>query len=197
MTTTACAASYQYSGGRRDGGYSRELERRGYDNGYRDGLSAGERDARTGRQFSFNRHDDWRDADNGYIRGYGDRNLYKRSFRSGFESGYTEAYNRHGNYGRAPRGDVYPTYPTDPNGNGRAVPRGGFSAAAQNGYRDGIQAGRDDARDHDRFDPVRAKRYREGDHDYNNRYGSRDQYKREYRAAFQQGYEEGYRNQRR
>ena len=37
-----------------------------------------------------------------------------------------------------------------------------------------------------------AKRYREGDHDYNGRYGSRDEYKREYRAAFEQGYREGY-----
>ena len=49
----------------------------------------------------------------------------------------------------------------------------------------------------ERFDPVRAKRYREGDHDYDNRYGSRDQYKQDYRAAFVQGYEEGYRNVRR
>ena len=39
----------------------------------------------------------------------------------------------------------------------------------------------------------RTRRYRDGDHDYNNRYGSRDAYKREYRAAFEQGYREGYR----
>ena len=44
---------------------------------------------------------------------------------------------------------------------------------------------------------VRAKRYREGDHDYNDRYGSRDLYKRDYRAAFTQGYEQGYRQERR
>src|SRR5437773_2143876 len=70
---------------------------------------------------------------------------------------------------------------------------GGYgSPAAQNGYRDGLEAGRKDARDRERFDPVRAKRYRDGDHDYDNRYGSRDVYKREYRAAFEQGYREGY-----
>ena len=40
--------------------------------------------------------------------------------------------------------------------------------------------------------PIRAKRYREGDHDYDSRYGSREDYKREYRAAFEQGYREGY-----
>jgi hypothetical protein len=66
------------------------------------------------------------------------------------------------------------------------------SAAANNGYRDGLEAGRNDARDRERFDPIRAKRYREGDHDYDGRYGSRDDYKREYRSAFEQGYREGY-----
>lgn len=199
MTTTACAAqTYRYPGG--NGGYYRELERRGYDYGHRDGLRAGERDGRSGRPFSFNRHDDWRDADDGYRRGYGDRDVYRRSFRNGFEAGYTDAYNRYGYYGRGPRGSAYPTYPvypTYPSGNGRAVPRGGYSPAAQNGYRDGVEAGRDDARDRDPFDPVRAKRYREGDHDYSSRYGSREEYQREYRSAFQQGYADGYRNQRR
>jgi len=74
------------------------------------------------------------------------------------------------------------------------VPRNGgyYSAAADTGYRDGVEAGRDDARDRRRYDPVRTKRYREGDHDYNNRYGSRDAYKRDYRAAFEQGYRDGY-----
>ena len=73
------------------------------------------------------------------------------------------------------------------------MPRGSYSIATENGYRDGFEAGRDDARDRNRFDPVRSKRYREGDHDYDSRYGSRDAYKAEYRNAFRQGYEEGYR----
>jgi hypothetical protein len=73
-------------------------------------------------------------------------------------------------------------------------PRAAYvSAAARNGYRDGIDAGRNDARHRERFDPVRARRYREGDHDYDRRYGPRDDYKREYRSAFERGYEDGYR----
>ena len=72
-------------------------------------------------------------------------------------------------------------------------PRSAYgSVAARNGYRDGIEAGRDDARHRDRFDPVRARRYRDGDHDYDRRYGPRDDYKRDYRSAFEQGYREGY-----
>jgi hypothetical protein len=87
----------------------------------------------------------------------------------------------------------------------RGYPRGGYpsarevdgSVAARNGYRDGLDAGRDDARHRGRFDPVRARRYREGDHDYDRRYGSRDEYKREYRSAFERGYRDGFERARR
>ena len=81
-------------------------------------------------------------------------------------------------------------------------PRGGYyppparadylSIAARSGYRDGIDAGRDAARHHERFDPVRERRYRDGDRDYDRRYGPRDEYKREYRIAFERGYRDGY-----
>jgi hypothetical protein len=188
----ACATqTYGYRGP--SGGYGRDIERQAYDYGYRDGIRAGERDGRSGRSFSFNRHDDWRDADSGYNRSWGDRDWYRRTYRRGFESGYTESYNRVAGYNRYPQ--VYPAYPAYPGApGGRAVLR---SPAAQAGYRDGFEAGRDDANSRRAFEPQRSRRYREGDHDYDNRYGSRDEYKREYRAAFQQGYEEGFRGGRR
>jgi hypothetical protein len=193
--TPACAGQLYGYGGYPGGGV-RDLERRGYDIGYREGLEQGRNDARRGRDFSYSRHDQYRDADQGYRRSEGDREFYRRSYRQGFQTGYTEAYNRNARGGyRGDQRGVYPSeYPNYPN----AYPnypqnRGGYgSPAAQNGYRDGLEAGRDDARDRDRFDPARAKRYREGDHDYDRRYGSRDEYKREYRAAFEQGYREGY-----
>jgi len=186
--TPGCAAQvYGYRG------YdTREMERRAYDNGYRDGIRAGERDARGGRVFAMERQSEWRDADNGYRRDYGEREFYRRNFREGFRTGYAEGFNR---YARGGGGVAYENYPSTYPAPGAVIaPRATYvSPAAQNGYRDGFEQGRDDARDRDRYDPVRAKRYREGDHDYDNRYGSRDEYKREYRAAFQQGYDEGYR----
>ena len=96
---------------------------------------------------------------------------------------------------RYPQGD-YPQGPYRQGGYGSA---GNYasSPAAQNGYRDGYEQGRNDARGGSRFDPVGARRYRSGDQDYDRRYGSRDDYKREYRAAFQTGYEQGYRGWRR
>ena len=77
---------------------------------------------------------------------------------------------------------IAPNYPPPNRG------YGSYGAIAQqNGYRDGLEAGRKDARDRERFDPVRAKRYREGDHDYHDRYGSRDEYKRAYRIGVRTG----------
>jgi hypothetical protein len=59
--------------------------------------------------------------------------------------------------------------------------------------REGAQKGREDAKDGDRYDPRRHNWYRDGDRGYNNRYGSRDQYKVAYRDAFERGYAQGYR----
>jgi hypothetical protein len=80
--------------------------------------------------------------------------------------------------------------------------RGGYGYGAgsvpyQNGYRDGLDKGREDARDRDSYDPVRHSRYRSADRGYNNRYGSKDQYKLVYRDGFERGYDEGYRQYRR
>jgi hypothetical protein len=195
IATPACAEQI-YGAGRR-GGYEREFERRAYDTGYREGVQQGQNDARRGRDFSYTRHNEYRDADDGYRRGTIDRDLYRRSFRQGFQTGYSESFNRNArNNGRYPGGNGYPggySYPSDRGGFGYPSNRGVFrSPAADVGYRDGLDAGRNDARDRDRFDPVRAKRYRDGDHDYDSRYGPREEYKREYRAAFEQGYRDGY-----
>lgn len=203
MTTPACAMQTYGYGNR--GGYSRDIERRAYDIGYREGLDRGQNDARRGRDYSYSRHDEYRDADDGYERAYGDRNFYRRTYRQGFEQGYSDGYRRYarGNGNNYPRQGYpnypnYPNYPSYPNGPGTAVPRYGYgSPASEVGYRDGYDAGRHDARDRNRFDPIRSSRYRSGDHDYDSRYGSRDEYKREYRAAFQQGYDQGYRENRR
>jgi hypothetical protein len=197
IASPACAAQVYGSGYPRGGVYNRDLDRRAYDNGFREGAEEGQNDARHNRDFSPQRHDEYRDADDGYRRGDGDREYYRRSYRQGFEAGYRESYSRNTRGGRDDRGwrdergvvppvVIAPSYP----------PNSGYgsyrSIAADNGYRDGIDAGRNDARDRERFDPVRAKRYREGDHDYNDRYGSRDDYKREYRSWFERGYRDGY-----
>ena len=68
----------------------------------------------------------------------------------------------------------------------------GYSAAYDNGYRDGLEKGREDRGDNDSFDPVRHSRYRSADRGYNSRYGTKEQYKLAYRDGFEAGYEQGY-----
>lgn len=199
ITGPACASqTYGYRGG----GYTRDIQRRAYDNGYREGLDHGGRDARRGQRFSsIERHRKYRDAEEGYRRADGDRNLYRQSFRQGFQAGYRETFAHvAGPYARGyPPTSRYPDQNPYPNGypypsGYPAGPRGAYgSPAAQVGYRDGLEAGRHDARNRESYDPVRSRSYRAADHDYDRRFGSKDNYKSEYRVAFKQGYNEAFR----
>jgi hypothetical protein len=67
-----------------------------------------------------------------------------------------------------------------------------YSAAYDNGYRDGLEKGREDRGDNDSFDPVRHSRYRSADRGYESRYGTKEQYKLAYRDGFEAGYEQGF-----
>ena len=102
--TPACAQTYGYGGyGRypdRDRGYAREIEHRAYDKGYREGLEEGRNDARHNRDFAPSRHNEYRVADDGYHRDYGDREYYRRTYRRGFDMGYREAYEQNIRYRR-------------------------------------------------------------------------------------------------
>lgn len=197
VSTSACASSgYVYG---RPGPSQQGVDARAYRNGYDAGRVEGMNDVRQGRRYQIDRNRLYRSADRGYD-GYGNRGYYQRAFREGYQAGYNDGYQRSRpggpGYGNGP---VYGRPGYGAPGYGGPGAGGGFtrSPAAGNGYRDGLAQGRDDARDRDRYDPVRASRYRQGDRGYNNRYGSRDDYKREYRSAFQQGYEQGYYNGRR
>ena len=189
VAATACASQgglYRYPAAAR-------IDHRAYDRGYQEGREAGANDARRSRGFGYERHDEFRDADEGYRGTYGDRAEYRRLFREGFVAGYNDGYRQYARDGYGyPRPDN--RYPDSPGyGGGRGVY---VSPAANTGFRDGYDQGRDDARHGRRFDPIDTKRYRQGDHDYDRRYGARDDYVREYRAAFERGYDRGYREGR-
>ena len=98
--TSACATGYAQGVYRDRGpydrgyGYNRNIDRVAYDNGYREGLRQGERDGRSRRRFDPTRNGDWRSADNGYRREYGDKGFYRRNFRTGFEAGYSQGFRR-------------------------------------------------------------------------------------------------------
>jgi hypothetical protein len=185
-----------------------------YDNGYREGRRDGDDAARDRKPFDLEREKDFRNADRGYSRNYGDKERYRESFRRGYSAGYREAYDRYGYNGgyyggqatpRRDNGYGYPApYPTTPYPSSRYPNRypeygGGYQSnvAFQNGAHDGYDKGIDDAR-HGRYpDYARQKWYRSGDHDYNSRYGSKEFYREQYRRGFQEGYDRAYRETRR
>lgn len=91
FSAPACAEHGYYAHDRDRGP---DFERRAYDAGYRDGIRHGEDDARHRRDFRVDRDGDYRHADDGYRRDFGDRDNYRRAFRRGYETGYAEAYRR-------------------------------------------------------------------------------------------------------
>jgi hypothetical protein len=84
------------------------------------------------------------------------------------------------------------TTPYEPAPYGRG--RGYNDPAYERGVADGYDEGFDDARDRDRYDPRRNRRYRSGDSGYRGWYGPREYYRNNYRQGFLAGYERGYRD---
>ena len=181
-----------------------------YDNGFREGLKQGEKDGRKNDRYAYQDENTFRRADKGYHREYGPVDRYRQSFRTGYAAGYSEGYQRYapnygyGNNGRYGNGRVVPRRDTGgygyPNtGRSPSYPQqypgtygryGGYSdIAVQNGVNDGYEKGVEDARKNRSFDPLRHAWYRSGDRHYENRLGSREQYKDLYRQGFRDGYE--------
>lgn len=78
------------------------------------------------------------------------------------------------------------------NSNGGYYTNNIYRVAQQNGYRDGLRQGREDRRDRDRYNPQKARDYKNAMNGYNSRFGSKNDYKTAYRQAFINGYNQGY-----
>jgi hypothetical protein len=79
------------------------------------------------------------------------------------------------------------------NRNNRGINSGFQRVPFDNGYNDGYQKGREDARENRDFDPVRHSWYRDGSRGYDDDYGTKTQYRNVYREGFESGYSAGYR----
>ena len=64
----------------------------GYSNGFEEGYKRGLDDGRDRDRYDPRRHGRYRDADQGYRREYGAKNVYEASYRRGFERGYSQGY---------------------------------------------------------------------------------------------------------
>lgn len=178
LATSACAV---YAQGRHlpSGQVTSRGAQAQYESGYRQGLRAGEIDARRGERFNYRNERSWQ------------RGRHDYAFREGFEEGYRRGY-----VGRGGSGGYGGSWGRGSGGSGGYGGRVYADPAMARGFEDGYRQGRDDARSRQRFDPVRARDYRAGDRGYDRRYGSRDNWKIAYRQAFREGYERGYREVR-
>jgi hypothetical protein len=74
-------------------GGSQQLRQTALNAGYNNGIKAGRNDQRKGRRFDFQDEGDYRSASKDYSSRLGDKSLYQRYFRQGFENGYSDGYN--------------------------------------------------------------------------------------------------------
>ena len=72
----------------------------GYENarqqGYSYGLNVGASDAQQGQSYNPQRSHYWKNGTDGYNSSYGNRGQYRQIFRSAFEQGYREGFQRYG-----------------------------------------------------------------------------------------------------
>lgn len=160
--------------------------------GYERGVRGGEEDGRRNQAYDYQRNGDYRAADAGYRREYGDRERYRVDFRIGFEIGYRDGYGRYRSGAWRP-GDGQPPWA---NGRGRG-PAGYGQQAYRTGFNDGYDEGLRDAQRRRRYDPTDTGRYRSADRGYGNTRGPREEYRYWYREGFRDGYDRGYQDGRR
>jgi hypothetical protein len=149
-----------------------------YRSSYRRGYEAGFNDSMNNRSRRYDRADVERVLGSDLERTYEDDNRYD-------DRDYRDRDNRDRDYGRGTGRGGY-----DDNGRGRSDV---YRIAQENGYRDGLRQGQDDANRRRRYDYNDDSRYRDASSGYRSEYGSREAYRSAYRQGFQRGYDEGFR----
>lgn len=167
----------------------------GYEHGYRDGYQYGL--DRRAQNASLDLKAE--DADRGYRSYYGPKDEYKEGYREGYRAGATDGFGgvqtRFAEiYGyRDPRYD--PDVITQPDRTTTVyIERhwAGEDVATDIGYRDGVNAGLKDFREHHSFRPEDHSAWKDADRGYDKAFGSKDEYKRAYRAGYEMGYRQGF-----
>ncbi|MEN3332877.1 MAG: hypothetical protein V7641_2242 [Blastocatellia bacterium] len=176
-----------------------------------------------GQRPSFRNMPGYRNDANGYLVAMGNRDDYRNSYRRGYEQGFNDAINgRTRRYGKraveeALGGRLKDVYNDDrydqddwyngrndrdwnrdrnPGRDGRNDRNDLYRIAQQNGYREGLRQGRDDASRRRNSNYENDRLFRDALSGYRSEFGNREDYRRAYREGFRQGYEEGYRNRR-
>lgn len=178
-------------------GGSIEARKHGYEHGYRDGYQYG-RDVKSRGVALDIRTDSFREADMGYRPFMGPREEYRDGYREGYRNGAEDGYQNvqtrleqtYGYHDRSfdpdrVREDRVVTIYRERSWEYQEV-------AADVGYRDGVNAGLKDFREHHSFRPQEHDAWKEADHGYDKAFGPKDEFKRAYRVAYERGYRDGF-----
>jgi len=182
-------------------GGSFDLRQTALNAGYNEGMRVGQEERRGNRRSDYRNSSAYQRATTDYSSRLGDRELYQRYYRAGFENGYNDGYGTDG-YGTQvgyPQGTNWPN-PVNDDRRGRNWERyetygGSFQlrqTALNAGYNEGIKVGREERGRNRGSDFRNSSAYREATKDYSSRLGDRELYRRYYRAGFENGYNDGY-----
>ena len=178
-------------------GGSLDAHRHGYEHGYRDGFEYGVDVKSRGGSLDF-RTDAYRDAIRGYDPAFGSREAFSQGYREGYQSGAEDGFN--GSISRLEQTYSYTDRGFDPDRNreDRTVTIyterhwGYQDVAGDVGYRDGVNAGLHDYREHHSYRPSEHDAWKDADHGYSSAFGAKEAYKQAYRAAYEAGYRDGF-----
>jgi hypothetical protein len=165
-------------------GGSAELRRIALNAGYNEGVREGRKDRGNGSRTEHRNLSSYQKATKDYSSRLGDRELYKRYFREGFEDGYNaESYGRDNRDRRGRNEDGYGNF------------GGSFhlrQTALNAGFGEGVKQGREDRRSHNANGYQSRSAYQKATKDYSSGLGDREVYQRYFREAYEHGYADGY-----
>jgi hypothetical protein len=182
-------------------GGSLNVQRHGYEHGYRDGFQFGQYDASRKAVFNYKTNQKYSQGDAGYQNFMGDRGQFVQGYQTGFRSGYTDGF-----YGSPGRVAQIFGKPSSEAGQNASVQEAedktddiyvskGWSAtdvAYDIGYRDGVLDGENDKINNADKEPTYHAHYTAATHGYRVDYGVESEYQRLYRIAYRRGYADGF-----
>lgn len=181
-------------------GGSYELRQTALNAGYNEGIKDGRKDRMNGKHSKYEDASAYRKATQGYSTRLGDRELYRRYFREGYDNGYNaESYeqgNRNGNNGNRNRdrdndGD---RNRSGRNSDGYGNFGGSFQlrqTALNAGFNEGVKQGRTDRKKRNSRGYQGQSTYQKATKDYSSSLGDREVYQRYFREAYDHGYADG------
>lgn len=181
-------------------GGSSELRQTALNAGYNEGIQDGRKDRMNGRHSRYEDSSAYRKATKDYNSRLGDREVYRRYFREGYENGYsTESYaqgNRNADYGdnRNRNRDNGDRNRNGRNSDGYGNFGGSFQlrqTALNAGFGEGVKQGRSDRKNRNGRGYQGQSTYQNATKDYSSSLGDREVYQRYFREAYEHGYADG------